>query len=72
MQKPVGPPEFEAGVNGFALLLQGERWGWMYVASAQAEGGRRGVLRHEVLTSAGRYILRRTACRRRRSIGLWK
>jgi len=27
MQKPVGPPEFEAGVNGFALLLQGEQWG---------------------------------------------
>jgi len=48
MQKPVGPPEFEAGVNGFALLLQGERWGWMYVVSAQAEGGRRGGLRHEV------------------------
>ncbi|MFZ8839383.1 MAG: hypothetical protein ACO2PM_10850 [Pyrobaculum sp.] len=25
MQKSVGPPEFEAGVNGFALLLQGKR-----------------------------------------------
>jgi len=27
MQKPVGPPGFEAEVNGFVLLLQGERWG---------------------------------------------
>jgi len=27
MQKPMGPLGFEAEVNGFALLLQGEQWG---------------------------------------------